>query len=160
MSAVALCALCLALPVHAADESETSWAYDAAHELMSPFCPGRTLAECTSPQAGELRAWIVVQAAAGRSRDEVYEELYERYGNKIRPTPKAEGIGLTAYALPIGAFLAGGVLVVVVLRRLTAGGGAPEPAVARRPGAPAVVAAASTSEDAELQRIVDEELRG
>jgi cytochrome c-type biogenesis protein CcmH/NrfF len=160
MSAVVLSAFCLALPVYAGDESETSWAYDAAHELMSPFCPGRTLAECTSPQAGELRGWIVVQAAAGRTRDDVYEELYERYGNKVRPTPKAEGIGLTAYALPIAAFLGGGVLVVIILRRLTAEGRSPEPAVAGRAGAPAVAAAASTPEDAELQRIVDEELRG
>lgn len=160
MGAVALLALGLALPAQAVDEFDTSWAYNAAHELMSPFCPGRTLAECTSPQAGELRAWIVVQAAAGRTQDDVYEELYGRYGNKMRPTPKAEGIGLTAYALPIGAFLGGGLLVTLVLRRLTSGGGASKPAASATPRAAAAGAASASPEDAELLRIVDEELRG
>ncbi len=155
MSVVALWALCLALPASAADESGPSWAYDAAHELMSPFCPGRTLAECSSPQAGELRGWIIVQAAAGRTRDDVYEELYERFGNKIRPTPKAEGIGVTAYALPIAVFLGGGVLVVIALRRLTAGVGASKSAVSL-----SVAPSAVSAEDAELRRIVEEELRG
>jgi len=133
------------------------WAYDLANELMSPFCPGRTLAECPSPDAGELRVWLVVQEAAGRSQDDVLEELYERYGNKIRPTPKAEGIGLTAYALPIGFFLGGGGLVALVLRRITGSrGGRGEAGEAA--GGDAQPAPASPATDRDLERIVDEEL--
>ena len=145
----------LALCVGACAEEDSNWAYGIANELLSPYCPGRTLAECPSPQAGELRAWISVQAAAGRTRDDVVEELYERFGDQIRPTPKVEGFGVAAYALPIVAFLLGGVLVVVVLRRMT-GGGAPGPdAPSDAGGSPA----ARTEEDSELERIVDEELR-
>jgi len=127
-----------------------SWAYELASELMSPFCPGRTLADCPSPNAASIRMWIVVQAAAGRTRDDVEQELFDRYGDVIRSAPRAEGLGLTAYIVPAAAFVAGGLLVAFVLRRLTRRGSAPpptsEPAAAPRPV------------DPELERLVDEEL--
>ena len=134
--------------------SEAAWAYKIANDLMSPYCPGRTLAECPSPQAGELRAWIIRQAESGRSQEDVLEEVYERFGDEVRPLPKAEGFGVTAYALPIGAFLAGGGIVFVVLRRLTSGREDDAPPAAR-----AEPARAATRDD-ELERIIDEELGG
>jgi len=114
---------------------------------MSPFCPGRTLADCPSPNAASLRMWIVVQAAAGRTRDDVEQELYSRYGDVIRSKPRAEGFGLAAYVVPIGAFAAGGLLVAAVLRRLKRG--------SAQPTAPTPAAAPA---DPELERLVDEEL--
>jgi cytochrome c-type biogenesis protein CcmH/NrfF len=123
-----------------------SWAYELAAELMSPFCPGRTLADCPSPSAASLRMWIVVQAAAGRTRADVEDELYARYGDVIRSAPRAEGFGLAAYLVPLGVFAAGGLLVAWVLRRMTRGG---PPAAADAPPPPA---------DPELERLVDEEL--
>lgn len=125
-TAVALLAfLGLGAPAAASDAPE--WAHQLPNELMSPFCPGVTLAECTSSHAGSLKMWIVVQAAAGRSEDDIREELYERYGDQIRPTPKAEGIGIAAYVIPVVVFLAGGGLVTWFLRRSTrsAPGGSP-----------------------------------
>ncbi len=120
-----------------------SWPYDLASDLMSPFCPGRTLADCPSPQAASLKAWIVVQAAAGRTREDVEEELYARYGDVIRSAPKNEGFGVTAYLIPIGVFFAGGGLVGWFLRRAT-----------RRPQAP------TPQLDPEVERKLDEALRG
>ena len=125
------------------------WAYELAAELMSPFCPGRTLADCPSPAAASIRMWIVVQAAAGRTRDDVQEELFAKYGDAMRPAPRAEGFGLTAYIVPVAAFAAGGLLVAVVLRRLTRRGPAPPPS-----------GAAPRPVDPELERVVDEELAG
>lgn len=122
-----------------------SWAYELAADLMSPFCPGRTLADCPSPNAASLRMWIVVQAAAGRTREDVEQELYERYGDVIRSKPRAEGFGLAAYLVPLGAFAAGGLLVAAVLRRMT-----------RRPAQPG--ASAPPPADPELERMVDEDL--
>ena len=81
-----------------------------------------------------------------RSREDVEEELYARYGDQIRPAPKAEGFGIAAYAIPLAAFLGGGLLVALVLRRMTRA--APLPA-APVPAAPV---------DPELERLVDEEL--
>ena len=77
---------------------------------MSPFCPGRTLASCPSPQAAELVQWIVMQEAAGATREEVIEILVERYGEEILGAPPAEGITLWAYVFPVlGFVLFGGV---------------------------------------------------
>jgi cytochrome c-type biogenesis protein CcmH/NrfF len=129
-----------------ADTPGSDWAYDAANELMSPFCPGRTLSDCPSPAAESMRLWIHEQAQAGRTKQDVENELFARYGDIMRSAPRAEGVGLSAYLFPLAAFLAGGALVVFVLRRMTGRGGSPPPPP------PAVVS------DPELERMVDEEL--
>jgi cytochrome c-type biogenesis protein CcmH/NrfF len=131
-------------PAPALAEESADWAYELHHELMSPFCPGRTLADCSSPQAASLRMWIVVQAAAGRTRSDVKAELLERYGDVLRAAPLPTGFGFTAYAFPVIAFLAGGALVVVFLRRQT-----------RRSAETTRVAMPL---DPDLERLIDEEL--
>jgi cytochrome c-type biogenesis protein CcmH/NrfF len=128
--------------------AEEAWSPDLWHDVMSPYCPGRTLADCPSPQAQELRAWIADQEAQGRSRAEVEEQIYRLYGDVILSAPRAEGWGLTAYLVPVGAFVLGGLVLVLFLRRQ---GAASESSPAAGGEAPAV--------DAELERIVDEELR-
>ena len=101
-----------------AASSEESFAYDLAAELMSPFCPGRTVASCPSPQASELIQWIQVQEAAGASEEEVVEMLIDRFGEDILGAPPAEGITLWAYVFPIVGFLGGGGVAAMVLRRI------------------------------------------
>ena len=130
----------------AADDDPVAWGYSMAHELMSPFCPGRTLSQCPSPQAGELRQWIILQAAAGATREEVEAQLLARFGDEILQAPRAEGWGASAYAIPIVFFLAAGGLVALLLKRLVRSqGSAPAPA----PNAPF---------DSELEHLVDQEL--
>lgn len=122
------------------------WAYKLSHDLMSPFCPGRTLAACTSPQAESLRMWMIVQEASGRSREDVEAELLERYGDVLRAAPRATGFGLAVYVFPVIAFFVGAVVVVVFLMRQTR-------AVAKsEPPSPAF--------DPELERVIDQELAG
>ncbi len=141
---LAFAATLIALSIGAAPAHSEDWAYELHNELMSPFCPGRTLADCTSPQAASLRMWIAVQAAAGRTRSDVEEELLERYGDVLRAAPLPTGFGIAAYAFPVIAFLAGGVLVAVFLRRQTRGG-----VRATRVAVPL---------DPDLERLIDEEL--
>jgi len=114
--ALAACLALLAAAAPAGAEAEP-WAYQVWRESMSPYCPGRTLADCPSPQADTLRLWIQLQEVAGRSREDVEAELVERYGDAILAAPRARGLGLAAYALPGVAFVAGGVLLFVFLRR-------------------------------------------
>jgi cytochrome c-type biogenesis protein CcmH/NrfF len=124
VSAGLLAVLLVGFDVHAENEApDVDWAYALAHEVMSPFCPGRTLAECPSPNAAELRMWIITQAAAGADRDEVTAMLYERFGEDVlRAAPRAEGWGLSAYAVPIVFFVLGGPVVLLALRRMVARG--------------------------------------
>lgn len=147
--------LMLAAPVLAqADPEAPSWGYALSHELMSPFCPGRTLAACTSPQAAELRQWILLQEAAGADREEVITILEERYGNVIRSTPEVEGWGLAAWFLPVGVLVVGGLLVFWVLRRMV------DPSAAAGAKADSIETSAPIGqvEDDDLARRVDQEL--
>ena len=142
-----------------ASDSDSTWAYDLAGELMSPFCPGRTLASCPSPQAAELIQWIATQEAAGVTREEVIAILVERHGEEILGAPPARGITLWAYVFPVLGFVAFGGIAVWVLRRIVA----PRvsvPAAASAPMASAanVRPAAAIPGADELARIVDAEL--
>lgn len=121
------------------------WHYELEQQLMSPYCPGRTLTDCTSPQAAELRQWIAGEEAKGRSREDVEKQLFLEFGEVILQAPKAQGFGLAAYVIPAIGVLAGAALVVVFLRRQKGTAVAPAP-LAMAP-------------DPDLDRLIDEELR-
>ncbi len=131
-----------------------SYGYDLPKELLSPWCPGRTLADCPSPNAESVRMWILVQEAAGRSEDEVKADLLERFGDQILGAPKAEGVGLTAYLVPATVFLIGGGLVFVFLRRQTR----QSRLLASDASDVQVVDGPDAHLDPELERLVDEDL--
>lgn len=134
----------LAAPAAGADDPE-GWGYRLANELMSPYCPGRALAECPSPQADQLRRWILDQEKSGASRAEVEELLFARFGDGLRQSPRAQGVGLVAYGVPVLLFVAGGALVVLFLRR-------------QRPARASAAASRPVVLDPDLERRVDEEL--
>jgi cytochrome c-type biogenesis protein CcmH/NrfF len=144
LAVLILAGVTAAAPVRADDAA--GWSYQLSNELMSPYCPGRTLPDCPSSQAAELRHWIVDQENVGRSRKEVEAQLVARYGDEILQAPKATGFGLAAYVVPVLLSLAGAALLVVFLRRIVA-------TPAARAGAPPAPL------DPELERLVDEELR-
>ena len=146
-SVLLLLAFVWASPAPGADE-KSGWGYQLSNEVMSPYCPGRALSDCPSPQAAELRQWIVEQENAGVSRSEVEQELFQVFGDQLLQAPRAEGIGLLAYLIPALAFAAGGALVVFFLRRQ------------RSPSAGEEAAPAPTAPgDPDLERLVEEDLR-
>jgi cytochrome c-type biogenesis protein CcmH/NrfF len=141
--ALLLLAAAAAFP-SAAEEEKSGWGYQLSREVMSPYCPGRSLSDCPSPQAGELREWILDQEKAGVSKSEVEQELFRVFGDQLRQAPRAEGMGLVAYLIPAAAFAAGGALLVFFLRRQRAALGAPAPTLPPDPA---------------LEKLVEEELR-
>jgi len=54
-------------------------ATELSHDLMSPYCPGRTISSCTSPQARKLEQYILSEAQSGKDRAEIEGELVKRY---------------------------------------------------------------------------------
>lgn len=134
-------------PSLAASTSAASkpWSPSLERELMSPYCPGRSLIECPSEKAVELRLWIHAQERAGASRASVEALLFEQFGDQLRHGPRAEGWGLMAYLVPGAALLAGGAFVVGFLRRQGA---------SSAPAAPA----ATPPADPEIARQIDREL--
>lgn len=148
-----LLAFALVAPAALAEDVEPEgWAYGYFNEVMSPFCPGRTLSACTSGQAETLRMWILVQAAAGRSREDVHDELVAKYGDVVLSAPRPEGFGVTAYALPALFFLGGGLIVAFYLIRHTRTLAAESAEAAPQAPPPPL--------DPEIERRIDEELAG
>ncbi len=90
--------------------------------VMSPFCPGRTLTDCPSPDAAALRAEIRQRLASGVSQDAIRLELERRYGMAVVPEPRS----VWAWIIPLGILGAGLVGLIAALRSLARR--APEPA--------------------------------
>ncbi len=129
-------------------QDSSTWGFQLSRELMSPYCPGRTLADCPSSQADELRLWIYEQEKQGRTQGEVEQDLLARFGEEMRGAPRAQGFGLAAYWGPAVLFLLGGWIALRFLRRQKF----KKEQVAR-------TAASATALDPEISRILEEEMR-
>ncbi len=147
-------AMALALGSLPSSPASAEWGYTLIDEMMSPYCPGRALSECPSPDAEKLRVWILDQEKAGRSQEEVSEELYGQFGEALRQSPKAEGVGVIAYVIPMAVFGVGGLLVAFLLSRK---GGGPPPGTGGTSEKPLQASGPAIS-DEELERELDEEL--
>lgn len=93
------------------------------NELMSPFCPGLTLAACPSPAAHELRIEIRSRFECGETRDAIIEDLLRRFGSQIDGMPSARGIGALVWAVPFVVAVALGLAMRLALRGDNASGG-------------------------------------
>jgi cytochrome c-type biogenesis protein CcmH/NrfF len=97
-------------------------------QVMSPFCPGRTLTNCPSPQAEVLRNGIREQLQAGATTDDIWEDLYEAYGDQVRSIPRASGFNLLVWVIPGLFFVLGALLLVRWLRPPPSESDSPRPA--------------------------------
>lgn len=119
IAALALAFALLAVNVTAQDEIELGRAraaHELSRELMSPYCPGRTLADCPSPDAGAVRDEIREALRAGESSDSIRARIEERFGARVVGVPTS----LLGWMLPILLLVAGAVVLVLVLRRALA----------------------------------------
>ena len=57
-------------------------------ELKSPFCPGKTLLNCTSYQAFALRKEMTEMILAGKSDEEILTALRESFGEILENPPQ------------------------------------------------------------------------
>jgi cytochrome c-type biogenesis protein CcmH len=94
-------------------------------QVMSPYCPGKVLADCTSSSAAELRAEIRNRLEAGESADAILNDLYARFGEEIRPAPPADsGWGRFLRIVPLIVFL---ISLVAIVRYLSRKRPSPQP---------------------------------
>jgi periplasmic copper chaperone A len=89
-------------------------------DLLSPYCPGLSLATCPSPQADSLRKAIAVRFNDGEPISTITESLVAHYGPNIRGSPTMDGFGAAAFLVPALLFIGGGVFIFRWLRRNTA----------------------------------------
>jgi cytochrome c-type biogenesis protein CcmH/NrfF len=91
-------------------------AHGIASDVMSPYCPGRTLADCPSPNAAALREEVRELLGEGVPEAEVRERLDARFGDEIVGAPRS----VWGWSFPAAVLALGVVALVVALRRLSA----------------------------------------
>ncbi len=112
-------ALCLSFFVGNAIADERTEALDreATHlyqQVFSPFCPGRSLNDCPSSKAAELKDQMRAELEAGKSSEVVLNEVIQKFGEQYRAVPKFSGVGMFVWIVPLG-FVAIGLVVAVYL---------------------------------------------
>lgn len=73
-------------------------ANQVSYEIMSPFCPGKTLAMCPSPAAAEVRMQIQEMAESGMTEEQIRDAVIEEHGEEFRTVapPLTDNLGLLA----------------------------------------------------------------
>ena len=90
-----------------------------AAELRCPVCQGNSIQDSPSELAQQMRDLIRDQLRAGKTPDEVRAYFVDKYGEWILLSPKAEGLNLIVYVVPLVAVLVGGLVVWRTVRRWT-----------------------------------------
>ena len=99
---------------------------DIEDEVMCPIC-GTLLELSESPQANRERVFIRRLIAEGRSKQEIKDALVAQYGRSVLATPEGSGFDLTAYLVPIAAFVLAAIAVALGVRRWRKSGRRSEP---------------------------------
>ncbi len=127
----ALTAALVALAPAAGAAGQRASLIEIEKQVMCPVC-GTLLQLAESPQAMREKAFIRRLIDEGRSEAQIKDALVAQYGTEVLALPQGSGFSLSAYLVPIVAFVVAAIaLGFGVLRWRRAGGrgdrGAPEP---------------------------------
>ena len=119
--AVALMALLALAPTTAA--APRASLIEIEKQVMCPVC-GTLLQLAESPQAQREKAFIRRLIAEGKTEAQIKDALVSEYGEEVLALPQGSGFSLSAYVVPIVAFVVAAIaLALGVLRWRRAGGG-------------------------------------
>jgi cytochrome c-type biogenesis protein CcmH len=105
---------------------------DVEDEVMCPIC-GTALNLSFSPQADRERAFIRREIAAGKTKEQIKEDLVAQYGTEVLAEPPKSGFDLTAWLVPGLAILIAAIAIALGLRRWRRAGRAREAEAADAP---------------------------
>jgi cytochrome c-type biogenesis protein CcmH len=128
-----LAALAVAVPAAAAEPRASLTEIES--QVMCPVC-GTLLQLAESPQAQREKAFIRRLVAAGRTEDQIKDALVAEYGDEVLALPKGSGFSLSAYLVPIVAFLVAAVALAVGVMRWRRGGRGTDDESGARPSGP------------------------
>jgi len=115
---IALALLAVAAPSAAAPRASLT---EIEKQVMCPVC-GTLLQLAESPQAQREKAFIQRLIAEGKTEAQIKDALVAEYGDEVLALPQDSGFSLSAYVVPIVAFVVAAVaLTFGVLRWRRAG---------------------------------------
>jgi cytochrome c-type biogenesis protein CcmH len=101
-------------PTVAAAASLRTILNEIEEEVMCPVC-GTLLALAESPQATREKAFVEKLAKEGKDKNEIKEALVNQYGDAVLALPKSSGFSLSAYVVPIVAFVVAVILLAFAI---------------------------------------------
>lgn len=90
-----------------------------AQRLRCPVCQGESIQDSPADLATQMKALVREQLANGKSEQEVLDYFLAKYGDWILLEPRAEGINLLIYSLPVLFLAIGGGALFVIAKRWT-----------------------------------------
>jgi cytochrome c-type biogenesis protein CcmH len=138
-----LCCLLCAGCASSAHISAAQRAQRIEGRVWSPYCPGKLLIDCTTTQAGELRARIAREVRRGRSDAQILRGIRDDFGDTALAQPPSGGTGVLIWLVPLMVFMLGASVVAWLVRR-------------RRPEDATAASSAPPAADPDLQRLRDE----
>lgn len=100
---VALAVFAALAPAASAAEPRASL-IEIEKQVMCPVC-GTLLQLAESPQAQREKAFIRRLIAEGKTEGQIKDALVAEYGNEVLALPRGSGFSLSAYVVPIVAFV-------------------------------------------------------
>ena len=100
-----------------------------ADDLKSPFCPGKTLKTCTSPNAAKVRRDIQEMVLQGMSDDAIVASLSSSYDTSEFSVANPEQPAYTIFVpfIPFVILTGGMIFMIWLMRRRKQIGEAPQP---------------------------------
>lgn len=118
---IAVIVLAALAPAAAAAEQRASLT-EIEKQVMCPVC-GTLLQLAESPQAQRERAFIERQIDQGRTEAQIKDALVAEYGDEVLALPPDSGFSLSAYVVPIVAFLIAAIALALGVWRWRRAGG-------------------------------------
>lgn len=138
LALVALAALAVLAPAAAAEQRASL--IEIEKQVMCPVC-GTLLQLAESPQAQREKAFIRHLIAEGKTEAQIKDALVAEYGDAVLALPQGSGFSLSAYVVPIVAFIVAAIALAIGVLRWRRS--------SRKRGSAAESASAPKGEDAE-----------
>lgn len=110
---VALSALVLPTAAGAATSLRTTL-NEIEEEVMCPVC-GTLLGLAESPQATREKAFVEKLIKEGKSKNQIKDALVAQYGDAVLAEPNGSGFSISAYVVPIVAFVVAALLLAAAV---------------------------------------------
>lgn len=115
LALAALAALMALAPASATAEPRASL-IEIEKQVMCPVC-GTLLQLAESPQAMREKAFIRRLIGEGKTEAQIKDALVAEYGDEVLALPQGSGFSLSAYVVPIVAFLIAAIALAIGVAR-------------------------------------------
>jgi cytochrome c-type biogenesis protein CcmH len=95
--------------------------------LRCPVCQGLSIQDSPAELAVQMKDVVRQQLREGKTPEEIKAYFVSKYGEWVLLEPKASGMNMLVYALPLLLLVGGAVFIGFAVKRWSAPGSAPPP---------------------------------